>query len=302
MSRNATLDYARFLASLGIVLFHAKAPGASIGYAALPFFMMTLILLSAPGMASQPFRLFAVNRARRLLGPWLLWSIVYGLLKLLDVAVSGHPLGSEFALWMLLTGPALHLWFLPFAFIACLAIYPVARRLMRSNPIAGLAIVCALALASQAFQSSQEFLTPFSQWFFVLPSAIFALAFATGQNAGSTATPIVLAMLAAGGLVICSTVFGWTTGLFQFGLATGVLGLCLLFPLQETALSRLAADVSLGIYLVHPLMISVLTRVTPLAPATMGLALAAMAGALMVVLVLRALKHWRKDATAFPGV
>jgi len=84
MSRNATLDYARFLASLGIVLFHAKAPGAFIGYAALPFFMMALILLSIAGMTSQPFHLFAVNRAQRLLGPWLLWSVVFGLLKLVE--------------------------------------------------------------------------------------------------------------------------------------------------------------------------------------------------------------------------
>ena len=44
--RNAMLDYARFLAAAGILFFHSGAPGAWIGYAALPFFLMLLICLA----------------------------------------------------------------------------------------------------------------------------------------------------------------------------------------------------------------------------------------------------------------
>jgi len=34
--QNATLDYARLIAVIGIIWFHAKAPGASIGYTKWP--------------------------------------------------------------------------------------------------------------------------------------------------------------------------------------------------------------------------------------------------------------------------
>lgn len=49
MARSATLDYARFLAAVGIIVFHVGAAGANIGYAALPFFLMLLVVLAFPG-------------------------------------------------------------------------------------------------------------------------------------------------------------------------------------------------------------------------------------------------------------
>jgi len=196
---------------------------------------------------------------------------------------------------MLLTGPALHLWFLPFAFVVCLVFYPLARFLMRSNRVVSLVLIWMLTVGAQALLSSNEFPTPFSQWAFVLPSAIFALAFVAGPSAIPSPTTIVLAVLAAGWFVVDCMILDWTTGLFQFGLAAGLLGLCLLFPLRETRLSRLAAEASLGVYLVHPLMISLLTRFTQLSPETLGLALSAMVGAVLFVLTLSLLKRQRKD-------
>jgi hypothetical protein len=71
---NATLDYGRFVAALGIFLFHCHAPGALIGYSGLPFLTMVLILLAVPGAGRQSFADFAGGRAVRLLRPWLIWS------------------------------------------------------------------------------------------------------------------------------------------------------------------------------------------------------------------------------------
>ena len=52
MTRNATLDLARLVAAFGIVLFHSGAPGASLGFAALPFFMMLLLVLAFDSAAT----------------------------------------------------------------------------------------------------------------------------------------------------------------------------------------------------------------------------------------------------------
>lgn len=101
-------------------MFHAGAPGRGVGYAALPFFLMTLILLALPAAQSKEFGPFAKDRARRLLIPWLIWSAIYAAFKLLEVVWHHKPLGSEFSATMLLTGTSLHLWFLPFAYVVCL--------------------------------------------------------------------------------------------------------------------------------------------------------------------------------------
>lgn len=115
MKRSTALDYARFPAAIGIIIFHVGAPGANIGYAALPFFCILLVFLAFPAAVKKDFTAYAASRAKRLLQPWAIWSLVYAALKLAEVGVSEARLETEFAAWMLLTGPAIHLWFLPFA-------------------------------------------------------------------------------------------------------------------------------------------------------------------------------------------
>lgn len=85
MVRNGSLDYARFAAAFGIVFFYAGAAGSNIGYAALPFFLIVMIVLAIPSAARLGFADYTSGRARRLLLPWLLWSGVYGSLKLAEV-------------------------------------------------------------------------------------------------------------------------------------------------------------------------------------------------------------------------
>jgi len=56
--RNASLDYLRLLAAVGIVWFHSMATGNRVAYLALPFF---LVLLGRPSGAA------VADLARRLL-------------------------------------------------------------------------------------------------------------------------------------------------------------------------------------------------------------------------------------------
>lgn len=128
MSRNASLDYARLLAAIGIVWFHSGAPGAHLGYAALPFFLMLTEWMAFATAGRMSFAPYVLSRLNRLMLPFAAWSLVYGGLKLVEIALSGRPLSSEFAWWMLATGPALHLWFLPFATLMSIAIFPLANR------------------------------------------------------------------------------------------------------------------------------------------------------------------------------
>lgn len=278
--RNATLDIARLLAAFGIVLFHSGAAGRSIGYAALPFFLMLLIVLGLPTAAKHPFAQFAKSRAQRLLVPWVIWSAVYGALKLCEVAVTQKTTGQEFSLSMLLTGPALHLWFLPFAFVACLTLPPLSRLwpATQTGRWGMLCLILIVSLASLGLQQSTTLPVPSAQWAMALPALGLGVAFGLGR--GDTA---LIAGTAAGVLLAGAVAYGigWDHGLLQLGLASAALLLCLALHSRESALSRLCAQTSMTVYLVHPLVMSVLTRGTSLAEHSVALAAATMIGSFL---------------------
>jgi len=287
MTRNATYDYARLLAAFGIVLFHAGGPGAQIGYAALPFFLMLMISLALPAAQKQNFAPYSRTRAQRLLVPWLLWSGIYGILKLAEVLATSATWGDEFRAHMMLTGPALHLWFLPAAFVACLAIQPVVHRQpapgsasqTASTEQTTLAIAIALSFAALALlglRQDQALPVPLAQWVYVAPAACLGLALALHR-----AQPLMALALAAG-FTGAAWGLGWHQGLPQIALAALMLILCGVIRLPATRLSALAAQFSLGIYLAHPLVFSLLERLTSLSHTTLAFAAIATLGAMVV--------------------
>lgn len=286
MARNGTLDYARLVAAFGIVLFHSGASGRAFGYAALPFFIMLLVVLAFPAAQRSTFPDFIRSRAKRLLVPWLIWSAVYGALKLADVVVTGTPLRHEFAPWMWLVGPAIHLWFLPFAFVASLAVWLVAQHdatAIGDNAV--LVIMTGLALAAMAaLQSWGALPIPLSQWLFGLAPVFFGMAFAVAR---ADRIGVVVSGAVVGAGLMLAFLVGWTHGILQMSLATLALFLCLEIRTPDTALSRWAAGVSLGVYLVHPLIGSVLQRTTNLVPGSAAFATSMILGALLIAMVLR---------------
>ena len=285
--RNAMLDYARFLAAVGILFFHSGAPGAWIGYAALPFFLMLLICLAWPAAQREAAGAYARGRMRRLMGPWVVWSMVYGALKLVEMSVTGRPLAAEFAPWMWLTGPAIHLWFLPFALVVCLALWPLAQAAtgMGARARLGLVAGCAsFALAALLALQGMDLPIPVAQWAYALPAVALGVAFALTQGlAQRSLASAALIMATLGGLALT----GWVPGARQLALAAGALWLCFAFPLPDSRAARLSADLSLTLYLAHPMVATILARTTPLAEKSIAMALATLAVTLILALALR---------------
>lgn len=257
--RNASFDYARLLASLGIIVFHTGAPGAEIGYAGLSFFVILLAPfgLQQEALMTAGFGAYARSRANRLLLPWIGWGLLYTLAKGAKILLAHKLTGGEFELWMLATGPALHLWFLPFAFLAGLILraqYPLYRRVAASSvaPAAGFALA-ALAFGMVLFLPYKTFAIPFAQYLFALPSFLLGLSFAYLKQAPArwAVMTLVTADLWLGGLPP-----GW----LQLCLAGWVVLACFAIPLAETGLSRLCAALSLTIYLLHPLVLALIEQ------------------------------------------
>lgn len=266
MSRNATIDYARLLAAFGIIFFHAKAPGGSVGYAGLPFFTMLTVCLATQAAQSTAFTRFLAARAKRLLVPWLVWSGIYGSLKIAQAILEDHTIAQEFSGWMLLTGPAIHLWFLPFIFAVSVAVFPIGRRLKAPGLATALLLMVAVtgaATLSFWLLGATKPPIPLAQWLEVLPAAIWGIALAYVWGREKT-MPVAGGTLLA--IVLLAWTAGWTTDLFQFGLAGSAVLLCRLLPLRPTLLSGMAAQASLFIYLAHPLVMTLLHKMGGLPP------------------------------------
>jgi peptidoglycan/LPS O-acetylase OafA/YrhL len=283
MGRNGTFDHARLLAAFGIVVFHTGAPGAAIGYAGLPFFLILLVLLAFPAAQCMSFTDFAALRARRLLRPWLIWSAVYAALKLAEIAVTGTPLRAEFTASMILTGPALHLWFLPFAFAASLWVYGLAR-LRQVLPVPVQALCAVLLLAALALLSLHQrggLPVPVAQWVFAGPAVCLGSIFALLGTWTMQKAPAVALVVA--GLVGAAMLLSGPGGVLQITIAGTVFALCTAYPRPATPVSRWAAEAAMGVYLVHPLVLSLADRAGIAQPGTVPMALAGIAGSLALI-------------------
>lgn len=247
--RNVALDYARLFAIFGIIVFHAHAPGASLGYTGLPFFLLLVTLFAIPTARRHSVAGFARARAWRLIVPWLIWSAIYGSLKTLDALLDERQIASEFEPWMLLTGPAEHLWFLPFAFVVGLALHALARSASRLVLMGtGLSIAVLGLWVLQGGPSEP----PLAAWAFALPATGLGF-FLSAEPRG---WPVVLM------LVLAAWLAGWTGGLFHLSVALAALWACLHAMPGRLRAPKGVADVVMTIYLAHPLVASIQGRVS----------------------------------------
>lgn len=161
-----------------------------------------------------------------------------------------------------------------------------------------------LAVAALAVQHAVGALPiPLAQWLFGLPPVFLGVAFAVARDDPNR---VVVSGVVAGAGLIVAYIAGWMNGLLQMSVATLALFLCLKIKLPDTGSSRWAAGMSLGVYLVHPLIASGLQRTTSLVPGSATYAAGVIAGALVASVALRHLgvfaATWFRRQRATTGV
>ncbi len=259
-----SFEYLRILAAFGIVWFHnGAAPLHWLGLAGLPVFLLISFSLLARTVPDAPLAVFATARARRVLLPWLFWSAVYLVLGLLRQWRHGTPF---FEPWMVLTGFSLHLWYLPYLFAVSAVLYWVRLMSPAADGPAGVAVCAALAMAILTANAVWlSGMPPFDQWLTAVPMTLFGhalgrIALIHVDQTRRSAVAAVLAMVTAAcaarlfipGGYGQDAVVAWL-GLTLF-VAVGAL------PLPASAAVRLLAPLTLGIYLIHPLVMDMFSR------------------------------------------
>lgn len=230
--RNGLIDYGRFLAALGIVWFNAQAPGDRIAYIALPFF---LVLLALPSTSSLSVR------AKRLLQPFVIWSVIFAMLNTALALKTNSPPFEWWRWSMLLSGSWVHLWFLPFAFLVAV-VAPWFRHPLASF---GGAILTATLLALHG--SPQP--VPFGQWTVaVIPVLVGIAYFSWGWRLAVTTllTSCLILFLGHPSPDNVTILFG-----------TAIALVFLSNHLPATGVSDWCARISYWVYLAHPLVIIV---------------------------------------------
>lgn len=151
--RYPLLDALRIVAMMDIVSIHITKPGQYLFWGmGLPVFIIVAVALSVrkpalPTWTDLPGA--ACKRAARVLLPWLVWTVFFGCNRLLWTWLDpGKSAGDLFYPWMVASGTSIHLWFLPFIFVAELAVIGVLHPLRRVPTWAVIGGALALGLAA----------------------------------------------------------------------------------------------------------------------------------------------------------
>jgi hypothetical protein len=227
--------------------------GVEFSYAGLIVFLIMSMYLAGRSMYSGDHSV--IRRVKRLLIPWAIWFVIYGANNLLSHA-SIIPMNNGI-IEGILAGPNIHLWYMPFIFV-CLTLFDVVRKYASSTSIAwASATLTALVLASTPVwrHSSMALGCPLPQYAHAVAGVLLGvfLAYVTGlpRKLGM----FLLLIITAADL----SVFHYE-GIGIPYLIGIVVGCILAFRLLEKVIKidvTALSECSLGIYLLHPLLVGI---------------------------------------------
>ncbi len=250
--RRQDIELLRIASAFGIVLFHSGSDATGIGYSGLVVFLVLSTCFSAAGPARDPsFGRILSRRSLRLLVPWAFWMVAYG--------VRNHFVGRNILEtdrgWPngILAGTQIHLWFLPYLFLASVALDLVRTRAKRAHLgwIAGIAAIGLLATAAIWRPWAERFGYPTVQYCHGLAGLFAGVFLANFRQIGPASRKLLLAgLLGSAALALWRRIDG--VGIpYSVGLA-----LCSWFLLRPWKFAdrwnvRPVSDCMFGVYLVH---------------------------------------------------
>jgi hypothetical protein len=223
-NRNQNLEIVRIASAFGIVLFHAGAPSAEIGYSGL----IAFTVLATYFAKFRPAKL-----ASRILLPWAFWSVAYIAFRFV---LEGRLFPENMdPIISILYGT--HLWFLPFIFVAILFVSAVEVRWLPE--ICALAALVLLAATPWWRDFQLSFGPPFAQYFHALAAALIGVGIRTKWGRITSAV----------GLAICY--FWGVEGVsVPYALGGGIVIAALSLPDIKIDVQKVSSNM-MGVYLVH---------------------------------------------------
>lgn len=144
------IEILRIASAFGIVLLHSGHDTWEIGYGGLVVFaILSSYFATAHASSSAAIGGILAKRARRLLAPWAVWMVLYGVRNRF---FAGRNILETDRGWIngLLAGTQIHLWYLPFLFFVSVGLDLLVPRVPRRalGVLSGLGAVGVLASAN----------------------------------------------------------------------------------------------------------------------------------------------------------
>ncbi len=263
---NNCLDLLRLVSAFAIIWYHLKAPCRSIAYGGLICFVeISGYLMAGKGGGSG----YAGKRFHRLIVPWLFWSIVYGIVNVVKGnRFSGrieNPFGTLF------TGTSIHLWYLPFLYFVSISFLPLIpfMRKLRDSVVFHLVMVALTGLSligAFAVRTSLLMGEPWTEWVHAFPAILMGIAMGLSAESGlgrgvkdfiSWCLLLTVAAVSIFAMMKKQEFLG-----VPYLVGTIFTTFCLKSQMRSIPLIRAISELSMGIYLVHPLIVSVFHRWT----------------------------------------
>lgn len=264
------VEWLRIFAAFGIVVFHAydRQSGLirSIGYFGLPAFLSIFsALLFERSSLFGSFSMFLRKRGRRLLLPWLFWSCIYLLLALVKTYWVHKPDSFELSIQTFLTGTSIHLWYLPYAFLASILIYGLIRlrpKLGRSFLFLCIAGFLGVLVFSSYVLKHWRLPVPFPQWVFGTPAVFYGLLLMSLYQSLPFRSRLAAGIfLVIGTEILLAALYemGYSGLCVSYGIACPLVGAVFLVSGENIPTASIAlkgGELTYGIYLIHPLLLS----------------------------------------------
>lgn len=288
-----------------IVAFHVSEQRLPIiAGLGLPTFLLLNNAFNCTLSARMGPRAFLRTKVSRLLVPWLLWSVIYLALQLLERYRHEEPLTDGFTPWMLIGGTYTHLWFVPFSLVGSLLIAGVQSRTTGLSQgwtgTAALLLGGALTVVNAELLAPGTIDWPLLQWLFALPAV--PLGFGLGRMLLATdasvrrrlawiAGGLALACVGVGLAVGMAGISGWPAPeemVRRYAVSLALISIGFVWPGVPDGFSQRLAPLLFGVYLSHPLILRVYQAAhLPLLPTALFAALIFAVSAALVLLLQR---------------
>ena len=264
----------RTLAMLSIVAYHVewkpdREPdpvfGVSFGLNTLQVIMCALIARHA---VAPRLGKFTAKRARRLLVPWVFWSLAYIVVEVLLSVRYGHTWWAPLHLSMIYTGGSFHLWFLLYGFAASLLVLCCLRACEGDRARVAIPLAAGLGSVLVLFGTTLNVaLTPpdpFQLWLDGSAAVAFGLALGRALSLPGARERLgwmaLISALAVLPLLVGPDLAPRSQLWSRYAIAVPLACAGFLVRVPESRLLVFLASCNLGIYVVHMLSLRLVDR------------------------------------------
>lgn len=248
------IEFLRIISAFGIIYFHSGVEiGREIAYGGLIFFT-SISTYFATLSKSKRNLLF---RVKRLIIPYFIYSILYGVYNLIVEGVFIPTQDNRNSI--LLATPSIHLWFLPFIFIALITIDYFRSFILKKWGATLVGIFAIILILLSPIWREFDYISPYGQYAHATPALLIGI-FLGGSKNNFVKSIIFAGIILSILIIVCKQIpYVGITYL------TGILPLCFLFnsndkkyKQDENSFIIHISSTTFGVYLIHPLIIKTL--------------------------------------------